>query len=73
MRTAFLPLDVDAAVAEAYGQVLATARREGRTAKATDLLIAATAQATGRSLVTLDDRQAKLARAAGLRVHVPAV
>jgi predicted nucleic acid-binding protein len=51
--------------------VLATARREGRTAKATDLLIIATARATQRRLVTLDDRQAKLARASGIDVHVP--
>jgi predicted nucleic acid-binding protein len=71
VRAAFLPLDVDVDVAEAYGEVLATARREGRTAKATDLLIIATARATERRLVTLDDRQAKLARAAGLEVHVP--
>lgn len=71
VRAAFLPLDVDVRVAEAYGEVLATARREGRTAKATDLLIIATARATDRQLVTLDDRQAKLARAAGLDVAVP--
>jgi predicted nucleic acid-binding protein len=71
VRAAFLPLDVDLHVAEAYGEVLATARREGRTAKATDLLIIATARATDRRLVTLDDRQAKLARAAGLEVAVP--
>jgi predicted nucleic acid-binding protein len=69
VRAAFLPLDVDVAVAEGYGHVLATARREGRTAKATDLLIVATARATNRRLVTLDGRQAKLARAAGVTVY----
>ena len=71
VRAAFLPLEVDETIAVAYGHVLATARREGRTAKATDLLIVATAHATGRALVTLDDRQAKLARAVGLAVNVP--
>jgi predicted nucleic acid-binding protein len=70
LRAAFLPLDVGIAVADAYGYVLATARREGRTAKATDLLIVATARATNRSLVTLDERQAKLARATGVTVAV---
>ena len=71
VRAAFLPLDVNAQVADAYGSVLATARREGRTAKATDLLIIATARATGRVLYTLDERQAKLAEAAGQAVEVP--
>jgi predicted nucleic acid-binding protein len=56
---------VDEAVARRYGEVLAMARREGRTAKASDLLIIATARATGRRLVTRDERQARLARAAG--------
>ena len=71
VRAAFQPLDVDVHIADTYGEVLATARRERRTAKATDLLIIATARATDRQLVTLDDRQAKLARAAGLDVAVP--
>ena len=71
VRAAFVPLDVDPRIADAYGEVLAAARREGRTVKATDLLIIATARATDRVLVTLDDRQAKLARAAGQAVHVP--
>lgn len=71
VRAAFLPLDVDAHVAHAYGTVLAAARREGRTAKATDLLIIATARATGRVLFTLDEQQAKLAEAAGQPVEMP--
>jgi predicted nucleic acid-binding protein len=65
---AFAPLLVDEAVAERYGEVLAAARRAGRTEKATDLLIVATAAAHGRELVTLDDRQAALAEAAGVAV-----
>jgi predicted nucleic acid-binding protein len=71
VRAAFLPLDVDPRIADAYGEVLAAARREGRTVKATDLLIIATARATDRVLVTLDDRQATLARAVGQSVQVP--
>lgn len=65
VRAAFRPLLVDEDVARRYGELLATARREGRTEKATDLLILATARATGRRLVTRDARQAELARAAG--------
>jgi len=65
VRAAFLPVPVDEAAAVRYGDVLALARREGRTAKATDLLIIATALATRRVLVTLDDRQRALAKAAG--------
>ena len=68
IRRAFAPLPVDEPVAERYGEVLAVARAEGRTAKATDLLIVATAAAHDRELVTLDERQASLARAAGVAV-----
>ena len=55
-------------VAERYGEALAAARDIGRTAKATDLLIIATAAAGGRTLHTLDAAQAGLARE--LRVPV---
>jgi len=68
IRDAFAPLDVDEAVAEWYGKILAVARFEGRTAKATDLLIIATAAAHERKLHTRDERQAGLARAAGVPV-----
>lgn len=71
VRAAFLPIDVDATVAECYGEVLAAARRGGRTAKATDVIIIATARATQRELVTLDERQARLAGAIGQPVRVP--
>jgi len=71
IRDAFLPLPVDEAVAEHYGDILAAARSSGRTTKATDLLIIATAAATGRVLWTLDERQATLARAVGVAVAVP--
>lgn len=67
-RTAFAPIAVDELVAEHYGAVLAVARAEGRAAKATDVLIIATAAATSRTLVTLDLAQARLARAAGISV-----
>jgi predicted nucleic acid-binding protein len=68
IREAFAPLDVDEAVAGRYGEILALARSEGRTAKATDLLIIATAAAHERKLHTRDERQAGLARAAGVPV-----
>lgn len=69
VRDAFEPIPVDETVAEHYGDVLATARSAGRTTKATDLLIIATAAATGRILHTLDGRQAALAQAAGIPVQ----
>lgn len=69
VRAAFAPILVDELVAERYGAVLALARTERRSAKATDVLIIATAAATSRSLHTLDLTQARLARAAGVVVH----
>jgi predicted nucleic acid-binding protein len=68
VRDAFDPLPVDEPIAYRYGDLLAIARAERRASKATDLLIIATASATGRTLVTLDARQASLARAAGVAV-----
>jgi predicted nucleic acid-binding protein len=68
VRAAFAALPVDEDVAERYGDALAAARELGRTAKATDLLIIATAAAGGRTLYTLDAAQAGLAR--DLRVPV---
>ena len=68
LRAAFSPLPVDESVAEHYGDLLAHARSTGRIERAPDLLIAATAAATGRVLHTLDDRQASLARSAGIAV-----
>ena len=65
VRAAFVPLDVDEAVADRYGELLALARKEGRTAKASDLLIISTALAHERTLHTSDLRQARLAEAAG--------
>ena len=66
VRSAFVALVVDEAVAERYGDVLAVARSQKRAAKATDLLIIATASATARELYTLDGAQARLAQAAGV-------
>ena len=68
IRAAFAPIPVDEPVAERYGEVLAVARREHRAAKATDVLIIATAAALSRTLYTLDTAQAQLARAAGVAV-----
>jgi predicted nucleic acid-binding protein len=69
VRETFEPIPIDESVAEHYGDMLAAARSNKRTSKATDLLIIATASATGRALVTLDDAQARLARAAGVPVR----
>ncbi len=66
---AFAALDVDGAVAERYGEVLAVARDARRAAKATDLLIIATALAHGRTLYTRDTRQAEIAEMAGVDVR----
>jgi len=66
VRDAFDPIPVGEAVAERYGDILAAARSAGRSSKATDLLIMATAAATGRTLHTLDKRQAALANVAGV-------
>jgi predicted nucleic acid-binding protein len=69
VRAMFEPLPVDETVAYQYGELLAFARSERRTSKATDLLILATASATGRTLLTFDDAQASLARAVGVAVN----
>jgi predicted nucleic acid-binding protein len=66
VRAVFAALAVDEVVAERYGDVLAIARSRGRTVKATDLLIIATAAATGRRLFTRDAAQSRLARSAGV-------
>lgn len=65
---AFEPLPVDELVVEHYGEILALARSAGRASKATDVLIIATAAATGRELHTLDEGQASLARRARVAV-----
>jgi predicted nucleic acid-binding protein len=70
VRAAFAPLVVDEAVAERYGDVLAVACAQNRAARATDLLIIATAAAAGRNLYTLDKAQAGLAEAATVPVTV---
>lgn len=69
LRREFAPLPVDTLVADRYGDVLAAARRERRITKASDLLIVATAAATGRVLLTLDGAQARLAGSVGVSVE----
>lgn len=68
IRAAFAPIPIDEQVAEHYGDALAQARNAGRTVKASDLLIIATASATGRELYTLDRAQASLAEMLGVAV-----
>jgi predicted nucleic acid-binding protein len=69
VRARFEPIPVDETIAYQYGELLALARSQGRTTKATDLLILATAAATGRTLLTLDESQTSLAGAADVRVN----
>jgi predicted nucleic acid-binding protein len=71
LRAVFLALPVDDQVADAYGTVLAPARAAGRTVKATDLLIVATALVTQRVLHTRDHAQAGVAQLAGVAVARP--
>ena len=66
VRAAFRPIHIDETVADAYGEVLATARSQKRMSKATDLLVIGTAAATGRVLHTRDSAQAQLAAAIGI-------
>ena len=68
IRETFEPLPVDESVAERYGDVLAVARSRKRTSRATDLLIIATAAASGRILQTRDEAQAKLTDLIGVPV-----
>jgi predicted nucleic acid-binding protein len=68
IRSAFEPIPIDEPIAEHYGDLLAIARSKKRSSKATDLLITATALATGRTLLTLDKAQVSLARLAGVPV-----
>lgn len=68
IRGAFVAIPVDEAVADAYGAVLVAARSARRMAKATDLLIIATALVTERVLHTRDDAQAGLAELVGVPV-----
>lgn len=66
IRETFDPIPVDQEVAIRFGEALAWARSEQRAERATDLLIVATAQTTGRALYTLDKGQAAVARALGV-------
>lgn len=69
VRALFQPLPIDETIAYAYGELLAFARAQGRTTKATELLIIATASVTGRTLLTYDTAQESLARAADIAVN----
>ena len=70
VRSAFEAVPVDEAIADSFGSLRATARRQRRQTKATDLLIIATAAVTGRTLLTRDLSQAGLARAVGVEVEL---
>lgn len=71
VRDAFDALPIDAHVAHHFGEALAWARQQGRTAKATDLLILATASASELVLFTLDRAQATVAQGVGVKVIQP--
>ena len=62
---AVIPVEsYDAAVAQIHGRLLATVHREGNQRGAHDLIIAATAAATKRTIVTVD-RQARFGELPG--------
>lgn len=65
---AFDPIPVNKEIANGFGEALAWARSQRRSERATDLLIVATAEATGRTLHTLDRGQAAVARGLGVAV-----
>jgi predicted nucleic acid-binding protein len=68
----FLAHDVDARIAERFGEVHAFARLEGRIKNKADLLIIATAAEHGLTLFTADQKQGKLAEDLGLLVEYAA-
>ncbi len=68
---AYAVLDVDLAVARAFGDVLALSRRTDGPRNRADLLILATAVAHEAGLATADRRLAAFARRAGLGVVEP--
>ncbi|MGH2984961.1 MAG: PIN domain-containing protein [Solirubrobacterales bacterium] len=65
---AFDPIPVGSEIAVEFGEALAWTRSQGRSERATDLLIVATARATGRVLHTLDRGQATVAQGLGVEV-----
>lgn len=69
VKDIFEPVPIDETIATHYGELLAIARSQRRSTKATDLLIIATAAASGRTLLTRDDAQASLAMLAGVPVN----
>ena len=66
---AYLAFDVDARVAERYGEVFAFCRLEGRLQNKADMMIIATAADHALTLFTLDRAQGQLAEDLGLLVE----
>jgi predicted nucleic acid-binding protein len=66
---AYLAFDVDARVAERYGEVFAFCRLEGRLQNKADMMIIATAADHALTLFTLDTAQGQLAEDLGLLVE----
>jgi predicted nucleic acid-binding protein len=58
----FTPLPIDAAVADRFAEIVATARRQGRRPKVMDTWIAATAVAHDMPVYTQDDEFALIPR-----------
>jgi predicted nucleic acid-binding protein len=65
----FVAHEVDARIAERYGEIQAFARLENRVKNKADLLIIATAADLGLTLFTRDAKQGKLAEDLGLVVE----
>jgi hypothetical protein len=65
----FEPISVDEEIASYYAEVLAVARWQRRSTRATELRIISTAATTGRTLSTGDNTQTSLARVSGVPVN----
>ncbi len=69
VREALPALEYDLAIAEAHAGLLASVRRSGTPRGAHDLIIAATAVATGRTVVTADRAAFSTLPGVELRFH----
>jgi len=69
VRQTFTVLEYDERIAEVHGELLAVARRSGRPRGTLDLIVAATAVASRRTLVTTDAR-ARFDGLPGLEVEI---
>ena len=70
VREVFEPIPVDELVVEHYGEVLAAARSAGRTTKATELLIIATAKPRAAGCIRATHARRRWRRRPGIAVEL---